>query len=61
MTQNDLFAALWEEAIEQARIRALEEGDVDIDKDYALIEQWTQENFQHYCQLEGLDAKESGY
>lgn len=44
---------LWEEAYEWACIRACEEGDVDIDKDYAIIEKWQEEYYQWLLAQEG--------
>ena len=40
----------WEEAYELALIRAREEGDVDIDHDYDLIERWAQEYYDDIVQ-----------
>lgn len=35
--------ALLEEAIEWAHQRAIEEGDVDIERDYPIIEEWIED------------------
>jgi hypothetical protein len=39
--------ALWNEALEWAYQRAQEEGDVDIDKDYELIDAWMEEYYDY--------------
>ena len=42
----DFETDLWEEAYELACQRAREEGDVDIDRDYTLMEAWTDEYYE---------------
>jgi len=55
------FEALWNEAVEWAEQRAREEGDVDIDTDYEILEKWEEENFIFLCEREGLDPHLSKY
>ena len=43
--------AIWEEAYEWACQRACEEGDVDIDRDYSIIDAWAEEYYEY---LKGL-------
>lgn len=43
---------LWEEAYEWACQRAREEGDVDIDRDYAIMEAWQEEYYNYLIELE---------
>lgn len=58
---NDKYAVLYDEAYEMACQRANEEGDVDLDYDYELMEAWTEEYFIDLCNEEGLDPYESDY
>jgi len=46
---------LREEAYEWACQRANEEGDVDIDRDYELMEAWEEEYYQELCKEEGIE------
>ena len=55
------FDLLWEEACELARQRANEEGDVDIDTDYTLMEAWEEEYFIDLCQQYELNPYDSEY
>ena len=43
--------ALWDEAYEWAYVRAAEEGDVDVERDYEIIESWVEE---YYNYMKGL-------
>lgn len=49
MTKEELHAALYEEAYEWACQRAREEGDVDIDYDYPIMEAWQDEYYKQLC------------
>ncbi len=51
----DLHAALADEAYDMACQRAREEGDVDIDYDYTLMEDWTEEYYKALCKEEGIE------
>lgn len=42
-----------EEAYEWAYQRAHEEGDVDIDNDYVIIEAWVDEYYDYLCKTRG--------
>jgi hypothetical protein len=44
---NKMDDAIWEEAYEWALLRATEEGDVDIDYDYDIIERWMDEYYNY--------------
>lgn len=55
------FDALWEEAREMAEQHAREEGDVNIDEDYEILERWQEQNFIYLCEREGLDYHLSKY
>lgn len=46
---------LREEAYEWACQRANEEGDVDIDRDYEIMEAWEEEYYQELCKEEGIE------
>lgn len=48
---EDQMDAMWDEAMEYARQRAREEGDVDLDKDEELVDKWAEE---YYNYLRGL-------
>lgn len=58
---NDKYAVLYDEAYEMACQRATEEGDVDLDYDYDLMEAWTEEYFIDLCNEAGLDPYKSDY
>ena len=45
--------ALWDAAYEWAYQRANEEGDVDIDKDYNIIDAWAEEYYNYFMSQEG--------
>ena len=63
MTINgrDIFDILWDEACELARQRANEEGDINIDTDYTLMEEWQEEYFIDLCQQYELNPYDSEY
>ena len=44
---------IWEEAYEWALLRATEEGDVDIDYDYDIIERWMDEYYNYITNQKG--------
>lgn len=48
----------WEEAYEWACQRAREEGDVDIDHDYEIIEAWQEKHYEWICNDEGVEPYE---
>lgn len=52
---TDLHQALYDEAYELACRRAREEGDVDIDYDYTLMEAWINEYYVDLCKDEGVE------
>lgn len=52
---NDLRDALREEAYEWAYQRAREEGDVDIDYDYEILERWHEEYYLAFCRDKGIE------
>ena len=52
---NDLRNALREKAYEWACQRAREEGDVDIDRDYTIMDAWEEEYYVFFCQEEGIE------
>lgn len=47
--------ALYDQAYQLACQRAEEEGDVDIEYDYTLMDVWTDEYYRELCADEGLD------
>lgn len=47
----EIDEALMEEAYRWAVQRAQEEGDVDIDRDYVIMEKWQEEYYQWLCQM----------
>lgn len=51
----ELHQALYDEAYELACQRAREEGDVDIDYDYEIMEAWTDEYYKVLCAEEGIE------
>lgn len=51
----DLHAALYDQAYELACQRATEEGDVDIDYDYPLMDAWCEEYYRELCKEEGIE------
>ena len=51
----DIRSELYEEAYEWACQRATEEGDVDIDRDYKIMESWQEEYYQYLCREEGIE------
>lgn len=55
------YDKIWEEAYEYAIQRAHEEGDVNPDVDYEIIEFWEKRYFIAACINEGLDPYESRY
>ena len=52
---KELHAALYDQAYELACQRANEEGDVDIDYDYSLMEAWCEEYYRELCKDEGIE------
>lgn len=54
---QDLADQAWELACQ----RATEEGDVDIDYDYPLMEAWTTEYYLELCKEEGIEPDENYY
>lgn len=52
---NDLRDALQEEAYAWACQRAREEGDVDIDRDYSIMEKWQEEYYIIFCREKGIE------
>lgn len=52
---QDLADAAWEMACQ----RAEEEGDVDIEYDYTLMEKWTTEYYLELCKEEGIEPDEA--
>ena len=61
INERDIFDILWDEACELARQRANEEGDIDIDTDYTLMEEWQEEYFIDLCQQYELNPYDSEY
>ena len=59
--ESKIFDILWEASCELAIQRAHEEGDVDIDRDYALMEKWEEEYFINFCNRYELDPIKSDY
>lgn len=57
----DKYDELWDAAYDLACQRANEEGDVDPDYDYELMEAWEEEYFISLCEDEGLDPYASDY
>lgn len=57
----NFFDMVWDEACEEALQRAHEEGDVDIDRDYTLIEKWEEEYFIDLCKRYGINPYDSEY
>ena len=51
---NEREQILWEEAYECAYQRAREEGDVDIEYDYPIIEAWTEEYYYELLKMERM-------
>lgn len=47
--------ALLHEAYEWAYQRANEEGDVDPERDYVIMEAWAAEQYLYLCKLEGIE------
>ena len=45
--------ALWDEAYEWAYQRANEEGDVDLDYDYDIIDKWAEEYYDYLINQKG--------
>lgn len=54
MSGRDIHQDLADQAWELACQRATEEGDVDIDYDYPLMEAWTEEYYKELCKEEGI-------
>ena len=52
---KELHATLYDQAYELACQRASEEGDVDIDYDYSLMEAWCEEYYKELCRDEGIE------
>lgn len=46
---------LWWEAEEWAELRASEEGDVDIDRDYDILEAWQEKHYLWLCEQKGVE------
>lgn len=46
---------IWDEAYECACQRAHEEGDIDVDKDYTIMEQWQEEYYLDLCKNVGIE------
>ena len=44
---------LWDEAYEWAYQRAAEEGDVDIDDDYEIVDAWAEEYYNYLTNQKG--------
>ena len=59
MTLNQLHQDLADQAWELACQRATEEGDVDIEYDYPLMEKWTTEYYLDLCKQEGVEPDEA--
>ena len=59
MTLKQLHQDLADQAWELACQRATEEGDVDIDYDYPLMEKWTTEYYLELCKQEGVEPNEA--
>lgn len=55
------YNEIWEDAYEYALQRAREEGDVNPDVDYKIIEFWEKQYFITACVNEGLDPYGSRY
>ena len=55
MKDQDIHQILADTAYEMAVQRANEEGDVDIDYDYPLMEAWTEEYYIALCKDEGIE------
>lgn len=52
---QELADAAWDMACQ----RAEEEGDVDIEYDYTLMEKWTTEYYLELCKEEGIEPDEA--
>ena len=57
MTYDEIADITWDYVYQ----RANEEGDVDVEYDYPIIEAWFNEYFAEICREEGLDPNESEY
>ena len=55
MKGQDIHQILADSAYEMAVQRANEEGDVNIDYDYPLMEKWTEEFYLDLCEQEGIE------
>jgi len=55
MKGQDIHQILADSAYEMAVQRANEEGDVNIDYDYPLMEKWTEEFYLYLCKQEGIE------
>jgi hypothetical protein len=58
---RDIHQELADAAWDLACQRATEEGDVDIDYDYPLMEQWTSEYYLELCKEEGIEPDPNYY
>ena len=54
MKDPNIHQELADQAYELACQRATEEGDVDIDYDYSIMEAWTDEYYKELCKEVGL-------
>jgi len=52
---KELHAGFYDQAYEMACQRAREEGDVDIDYDYSLMEAWCDEYYKEICKEAGVE------
>lgn len=55
MTSRNIHQELADAAWDMACQRAEEEGDVDIDYDYTIMEAWTTEYYKELCKEEGIE------
>ena len=61
MKGQDIHQILADSAYEMAVQRANEEGDVNIDYDYPLMEKWTEEFYLYLCNQEGIEPSSLYY
>ena len=54
MKDSNIHQELADQAYELACQRATEEGDVDIDYDYSIMEAWTDEYYKELCKEAGI-------